>query len=80
MVAGIMAANYYLNNPLSNDECLKIATIIEGHPDNVAPAIFGGLVASFKVGDDIKYIKYDVSNTLNFMTISPKEMLETKKI
>lgn len=79
IVAGIMAANYYLNNPLSKDECLRIATIIEGHPDNVAPAIFGGLVSSFKVGDDIKYVKYDVSNTLKFMTISPKEMLETKK-
>lgn len=79
IVAGIMAANYYLNNPLSKDECLKIATAIEGHPDNVAPAIFGGLVASFKDKDNIKYVKYEVSNALKFMTISPKEMLETKK-
>lgn len=79
IVAGIMAANYYLNNPLTKDECLNIATMIEGHPDNAAPAIFGGLVASYKANDIIKYVKYDVSSTLKFMTISPNEMLETKK-
>ena len=46
IVGGIKAANEALGNPLKNRDLLKIATDIEGHPDNVAPAIFGGMTIS----------------------------------
>ena len=42
IVAGLKAANLILNNRFSRRELLQIATDLEGHPDNVAPAIFGG--------------------------------------
>lgn len=43
IVAGVMAANVYLNSPLGLTELLQLATQAEGHPDNVAPALFGGI-------------------------------------
>lgn len=51
IVAGVFAANEMLNRPLSKNECFDICARIEGHPDNVAPAIYGGLVASYKKDD-----------------------------
>ena len=42
-VGGIYAASIMHGNFLSRNEMLEIATDLEGHPDNVTPAIFGGL-------------------------------------
>ena len=50
-VAGLMGANALLGSPVDQDCILKLATRIEGHPDNVAPAIYGGLVL-VPMGDD----------------------------
>jgi len=46
MLTGMLGANGLLDNPFTNEEILKLAIEIEGHPDNVAPAMLGGLVAS----------------------------------
>jgi homoserine kinase len=45
-LTGLMGANALAGNPLSQEEILRLATEIEGHPDNVAPAQLGGLVVS----------------------------------
>ena len=44
IVGGLVAANALANSPLTRDELLSLAIEIEGHPDNVAPALLGGLV------------------------------------
>lgn len=77
IVAGVYAANYYMGNVLSNKEMFDICVELEGHPDNVAPAIFGGLIASFKAQDGYHYIKYPVSDKLKFIAAIPKYMLST---
>jgi homoserine kinase len=46
IVGGLVAANAGLGKFLSDDELLKLAVDEEGHPDNVAPALFGGLCVS----------------------------------
>jgi homoserine kinase len=46
MLSGMLGANALLGNPLTDEEILKLAIETEGHPDNVAPAMLGGLVAS----------------------------------
>lgn len=46
IVGGIKAANEALGAPLSTQELLELATEIEGHPDNVAPALLGGMTIS----------------------------------
>ncbi|HEY8392330.1 MAG TPA: homoserine kinase [Capillibacterium sp.] len=48
IVGGLAAANHFLGEPLSKDDLLRLAAELEGHPDNVAPAIFGGLVGVVK--------------------------------
>ncbi|MFQ5854289.1 MAG: homoserine kinase [Anaerolineae bacterium] len=44
IVGGLLAANALLHEPLDRDEILALAIEVEGHPDNVAPALLGGLV------------------------------------
>lgn len=44
IVGGLYAANELLNRPADEAALLSIATEVEGHPDNVTPAIVGGLV------------------------------------
>ena len=46
IVAGLTAANEIIGKPFNRKEILKFATEIEGHPDNVAPAIYGGFTIS----------------------------------
>ena len=45
-LTGLLAANELTKAKLSQDEILHFATELEGHPDNVAPALLGGLVVS----------------------------------
>lgn len=42
IVAGLLGANYLAGLPLDQTEILKLAIAMEGHPDNVAPALMGG--------------------------------------
>ncbi len=51
IVGGLMAANELLGRPADEAALLSIATEVEGHPDNVTPAIVGGLVISAKEDD-----------------------------
>lgn len=44
IVAGIELTNQLLNLHLTDEEKVQWATLYEGHPDNVAPSIFGGLI------------------------------------
>lgn len=46
IVGGLLAANELLGKPADEVALLSIATEVEGHPDNVTPAIVGGLVLS----------------------------------
>jgi homoserine kinase len=46
LLTGMLGANAVLGEPFSREEILKLAIETEGHPDNVAPAMLGGLVAS----------------------------------
>jgi homoserine kinase len=46
ILTGLLAGNILLENPLSQGELLDLAAELEGHPDNVAPALLGGLVVS----------------------------------
>lgn len=56
IVAGIELANQLGNLCLSDEEKLEIATKIEGHPDNVAPAIFGNLVVASYVDQETNHL------------------------
>lgn len=56
IVAGIELANQLGNLKLSKHEKLELATKIEGHPDNVAPAIYGNLVIASSVEGQVSAV------------------------
>ena len=60
IVAGLFGANEILDKPLNESELLILATDMEGHPDNVAPALIGGLVVSVMSDDDILTRHYEM--------------------
>lgn len=77
IVAGIFAANYFLKNKYTKEELFDIAAMLEGHPDNVAPAIYGGLVASYKKGDKYYPNLYAINKDLRFTVVIPKNKVST---
>jgi homoserine kinase len=54
ILTGLLAGNALLDEPLTREEILNFASEMEGHPDNVAPALLGGLVVA--IIDDGKVI------------------------
>lgn len=52
-LGGLIAANKLLGEPLSAAELLEVAVTIEGHPDNMAPALYGGLVLANRDSDHL---------------------------
>lgn len=60
IMAGLFGANEMLGKPLNSEELLKAATDMEGHPDNVAPALLGGLVVSVMKQETIITRRYEI--------------------
>ena len=80
VVAGIMAAAALTGHTVDRAELVRIATAVEGHPDNVAPAILGGAVCSFTPEGGLpRCLRYEVSNRLRFITIIPPYEVHTSK-
>ncbi len=77
IVAGVMAANIFTGSRLSKDECLKICNDIEGHPDNVAPCLMGGMVISFFEEDKIYTVNYAINSCFRFIAIIPDYEVST---
>ena len=46
ILTGLLAGNALLDSPLSQEDILNLASEMEGHPDNVASALLGGLVVA----------------------------------
>ncbi len=53
VLAGMFAANALAGSRLTKQEILQMATDLEGHPDNVAPAVYGGLVLGVRGGNGL---------------------------
>ena len=78
IVAGIELANQLGKLNLSQDEKLQLATKIEGHPDNVAPAIYGNLVISSYVNKNVQAVVTDFPPT-SFVAFIPNYPLRTSE-
>lgn len=79
IVMGILAAFDIMGRDFDKKEILKIATSLEGHPDNVAPAIFGGAVVSILENDQVYLEKIAISDKFKFLALIPDFKLSTKK-
>ncbi|MGI8316723.1 homoserine kinase [Halobacillus mangrovi] len=80
VVGGIELANHILDLQLSKYEKLKIACEIEGHPDNVAPAIYGGIIVASYDGDNLDFVRFEKGlDELTWLAVIPDFHLETEK-
>ncbi len=78
IVGGLLAANELLGRPADEVALLSIATEVEGHPDNVTPAIIGGLcITSLEDDGSILYRKLDWPEEWNITVCIPDYELST---
>ena len=80
VVAGIMAAKGLLEGiaEFSSDKLLELATDLEGHPDNVAPSLFGGLNIAWKEDGGPKHKKLYVHRGVSPLVLVPKTKMSTE--
>ncbi|MBR6101362.1 MAG: homoserine kinase [Ruminococcus sp.] len=79
IVAGLVGANKLLGEPLTVDDLVDLAAQIEGHPDNTAPALLGGIVTAVFDGRKVHWVKQEVYTKLKFVCIIPDFELPTEK-
>lgn len=79
VVAGVCGANILGGLQLATAELISIASVIEGHSDNVAPALLGGLVVSAVWKNEVDYIVLDPADTLQVVVAVPDFELSTER-
>lgn len=79
IVAGLTAANKATGNLLSKQELFQMATELEGHPDNVAPAIFGGITVSVLKDRQAHCMRFVPPKELLMVVAVPEFTLSTYK-
>ena len=79
IVGGMLGANVISGRQLSYNDILNLATDMEGHPDNVGPALYGGLCISAKVGRNTVVKSTKLCNNLKFAVMIPDFFVATRK-
>ncbi|MDO5726204.1 MAG: homoserine kinase [Tissierellia bacterium] len=79
IIGGLVCANVFEKNILSDEELLNLACKVEGHPDNVAPALLGGMVISTMKNESCFYNRFELSEDIKFIALIPDYELSTKK-
>ncbi len=83
-IGALVAANRLAEDKLSQDEILKIAARLEGHPDNVTPALVGGLTVAALKDNEIRFLRFSrVRNDLKVVVAIPDfevSTIEARKI
>ena len=79
IVAGLYAADHLFELGLSKEDFLARATEIEGHPDNVAAAIYGGFVICGAEGGAPSAARFDPPGGLEGIAVIPSEEVSTER-
>ena len=79
IVAGLVAANLLTGSTLTKERLLNYATEIEGHPDNVAPALLGGITISYMDRSGAHSLRFLPQKELRFIAVVPDQPLSTHK-
>lgn len=78
IVAGLLGANRFLGNPLTQHDLVNLACKIEGHPDNTTPAFTGGLVTSAIEGGRVHSVTVPIAAHIRFGLFIPPFELKTE--
>ena len=79
-VAGLVAGNALLGEPLTSADLLRLATAIEGHPDNAAAALLGGFTVSALVDGGVEALRFDAPRDLRAVLFIPDLRLPTSEM
>ena len=79
LVAGAMGANVLRGSKLSTQGLLNITNAMEGHPDNLAPAFYGGLTASMVDNGLPVTVNFPLHPEWEFLALVPDFTLSTPK-
>ena len=78
LVGGLVAGNALNGEPLSRSDLLRIAARVEGHPDNVAPALYGGMrIAALEDGGGVTTAPVPVPPELSAVLYIPSVAMPT---
>ena len=79
-VAGVIAANALLGGELDVATQLRVATTVEGHPDNAAAVLLGGFVVSAMIEGGVEAVRFDVPRDLRAVLFVPELRLSTQEM
>jgi len=79
IVAGLKIANQLNGNARQDDDLLELATEIEGHPDNVTPALLGGVQASATSEGRVIHVRVPVARAPSLAVFVPDFPLPTRE-
>ena len=79
LVGGLTAGNELCGRPFSQTDLLQFAAEIEGHPDNVAPALFGGMQIAIYDDDRVISAPVPVPEDLSAVLYIPSQPMPTKE-
>jgi homoserine kinase len=78
-LAGLVGANFLLGNPLTEEDIVDLAIKLEGHPDNVIPAFYGGFTVSCLTETGVKFIRCDFPAHLRVVLAIPDFYISTEE-
>ena len=79
LVGGLLAADALVGNPVTRDEILRLACELEGHPDNVAPALLGGMVVAVLENGQPVAVQVPISPQLRAVVFTPRFSMPTEQ-
>lgn len=79
LAAGFAAANAFLGDRYTKDELFQMSTAEEGHPDNAAPSVFGGLTASFMDEGRAETVSFTPDPEWRFVAVVPDYEVKTSE-
>lgn len=79
IVGGLVAGNILSGRKLDSQRIFELANELEGHPDNVAPALFGGFCISCIDNERLFRKTIRLKNDIKFVAMIPKYFVATKK-
>lgn len=79
ILGGVLAANEISGGKLNRKEILELATEIEGHPDNISPALYGGMQVSIVEGSRVYNERIELPIGIKFCAIIPDFTLSTSE-
>ncbi|MCC3143848.1 homoserine kinase [Halanaerobium sp. Z-7514] len=80
IIGGLTAAAIVSGKLIAEKDFIKLAVALEKHPDNVVPALVGGLTINYNCNEDYSYYKINLSQNLSFVLVVPDFELKTKEL